>query len=528
MPYKVENPPDKIKNMPAEAIEAWVKAFNAAEKLYEDPGKANAVAYSAIKKMGYKKDEKEDKWVKAETKDQIYNLILADPGEMAESDEVDGKHTFRKKIITVGTWKDPQSDKKLEITRERMEKWIKNFEDGVTKIFVPLRHTQNPLDNTGWVSELKIEGDALYAYMEITHPETIEAIKAGRIQDVSLGLSLNFIDSHGKPKGEVIEHIALTLVPYIPEQGNTEEGKFTQVEVKDEREQIWMERIVSDKGLDRNIIISEGILPDDAFACVYEESEYVNDVEVKRKIRKYPHHDMEGKAIEEAVIASIKDIIAKLIAEDNKSYQETGGMKHLIAHYQDFGKPAIELTLEERVILDGVILDKEDTAITATPTVEMLDKGIQLDLQHSANVSTSDDTMNLDKGGQQDMVEMERKMLEMEKQLRELEAYKEEKEKEDIIRKVEALVEATKVTPAVKGRIIALAIGIRNKSLELEGQQQKSATGELLDILNELPERIHTGELTGTVVGLEHGDVDEAKMEAERILTAYRKSMKGK
>ncbi len=61
MPYDISNPPEKIKDMPAHAIEIWVSAFNAALKQYQDEGKANATAYSAVKTK-YKQDEKGN-WV---------------------------------------------------------------------------------------------------------------------------------------------------------------------------------------------------------------------------------------------------------------------------------------------------------------------------------------------------------------------------------------------------------------------------------------------------------------------------------
>ena len=65
MPYSVDNPPDKIKNMPEGAQKIWVAAFNSA---YDGTCKssddreacAHKIAYSAVKKK-YKKSG--DKWV---------------------------------------------------------------------------------------------------------------------------------------------------------------------------------------------------------------------------------------------------------------------------------------------------------------------------------------------------------------------------------------------------------------------------------------------------------------------------------
>ncbi len=63
MPYTKDTAPSWVKILPAEAKDAWIKAFNAALKEYDDEGRAMATASSTIKKMGYGKNEK-GKWVK--------------------------------------------------------------------------------------------------------------------------------------------------------------------------------------------------------------------------------------------------------------------------------------------------------------------------------------------------------------------------------------------------------------------------------------------------------------------------------
>lgn len=51
-------PQAKIKGLPKHAQDIWVSAFNAALKEYDDDGRANKVAYAAVKKAGYEQDEK--------------------------------------------------------------------------------------------------------------------------------------------------------------------------------------------------------------------------------------------------------------------------------------------------------------------------------------------------------------------------------------------------------------------------------------------------------------------------------------
>jgi len=64
MPYSIANPPDRIKGLPEHAQAIWINAFNAALQQYKDEGKANATAWSAVERAGYKKDAS-GKWFKA-------------------------------------------------------------------------------------------------------------------------------------------------------------------------------------------------------------------------------------------------------------------------------------------------------------------------------------------------------------------------------------------------------------------------------------------------------------------------------
>ena len=63
MPYSLKSFPDKIKGLPAHAQKIWIEAFNNAYKLYKkDEAKANATAWSAVKKV-YTQN-KDGKWHK--------------------------------------------------------------------------------------------------------------------------------------------------------------------------------------------------------------------------------------------------------------------------------------------------------------------------------------------------------------------------------------------------------------------------------------------------------------------------------
>ena len=66
MPYSIDNPPDKIKDMPKHAQEIFISAFNNALKQYDgDEERANKVAYAAVKNE-YKQD-KDGNWIAKES-----------------------------------------------------------------------------------------------------------------------------------------------------------------------------------------------------------------------------------------------------------------------------------------------------------------------------------------------------------------------------------------------------------------------------------------------------------------------------
>lgn len=91
MPYnKKSDLPDSVKNaLPAEAQEIWMKAFNSAEKQYEDEEKAFKVAWSAVKKSYEKRG---DAWVKikedaTETARRYYCLSFEDLDAQMKAEE---------------------------------------------------------------------------------------------------------------------------------------------------------------------------------------------------------------------------------------------------------------------------------------------------------------------------------------------------------------------------------------------------------------------------------------------------------
>lgn len=69
MPYTIENPPERIKDLPNAAKEIFIAAYNSALKEYpENEETVNKVAWAAVKNAGYMKN-KEGNWVKFESEE---------------------------------------------------------------------------------------------------------------------------------------------------------------------------------------------------------------------------------------------------------------------------------------------------------------------------------------------------------------------------------------------------------------------------------------------------------------------------
>ncbi len=70
MPYTVANPPDRIKELPDHAKTIWISAFNSAIVQYKDEGRANAVAWAAVKR-DY--EQVDGKWIKKASEKNMKN-----------------------------------------------------------------------------------------------------------------------------------------------------------------------------------------------------------------------------------------------------------------------------------------------------------------------------------------------------------------------------------------------------------------------------------------------------------------------
>jgi cation transport regulator len=86
MPYTKDNPPEKIKGLPAHAQDIWISAFNSAWEQYDgDEAKCNATAWSAVEKAGYKQNEKKE-WIKEDHKEEVKKELIKEIKEEIKRD----------------------------------------------------------------------------------------------------------------------------------------------------------------------------------------------------------------------------------------------------------------------------------------------------------------------------------------------------------------------------------------------------------------------------------------------------------
>ncbi len=228
----------------AEGIALTLPQINKLAEIYDalkEEGKVDnpmAVAWNSWKQVYEKKG---GKWAEKEKK-PAESLELFYRGDDFSKIDFEGGVRFKKDLIPVGSFLHPQDrTKKIVVTKERMQKWIDAFENYKKvggDVHIPLRHSDDPDKNTGWLEKLLIENDKLMGIVEITEPEIAEKIERKTIKGASISITPDFLDEKGNAYDEMLDHVALTVIPQIRGQGpfvRLESGEFESLISADER-----------------------------------------------------------------------------------------------------------------------------------------------------------------------------------------------------------------------------------------------------------------------------------------------------
>jgi len=144
-------------------------------------------------------------------------LSLASSAAMNDNGQPIKQYT--KDLIRVGEYYKAGTDQAFEITSDRLLAFAASFasmKQAGVKIPVPEGHTNEPSRNRGYVDDMYVEGDTLYAKLTMVGEDAISL--AGRAE-VSIYAVPEFIDGKGNKYKNVIEHVAIVTNPVIPDQG---------------------------------------------------------------------------------------------------------------------------------------------------------------------------------------------------------------------------------------------------------------------------------------------------------------------
>lgn len=209
MPYQPSNPPDKIKNMPKEAQEIWIKIFNNAWEQYkgrdDQEALANATAYAGLKKAGWKQN-KEGNWIKTE-QGNLTAMELAIWEAYSQTYELTGVEVFG-----IGVWKGNKiTDKDLNDivsgTNEIIDKLKPRVKLGHDDKQALLQRTGLPAG--GWITKLKRAGDKILVDIKEVPKVLYQLIKNGAYKRISSEILAGYTEPSTKKKyNKVLSAIA--------------------------------------------------------------------------------------------------------------------------------------------------------------------------------------------------------------------------------------------------------------------------------------------------------------------------------
>ena len=156
-------------------------------------------------------------------------IVLASEGDAIESIGSPGKggtgeptQRFRKDVLHVGTLSHPVDGWQADFTPERIAKIAAETNRLIAaghEPHVPSGHIRyaDAATNRGFVKSMRVEGDRLFADMELIGDESIKEASRNK---VSVFIEPAFKDGKGNTYGECITHVALTPVPVQTGQGD--------------------------------------------------------------------------------------------------------------------------------------------------------------------------------------------------------------------------------------------------------------------------------------------------------------------
>lgn len=199
---------EKVREFMPRCVEYLMKEGTA-----KDNKQATAICYSL-----FRKHAKKGKKIAASFGEEIV-IVPGQQGEWKCSDAETA--TYRKQVIRVGHFE--KGDQSFDITPELIEHWNtvcnEMLDDGIRIPITGADHVVNEATSYGFVKAFEIEGDSLYAVMDISaeNPDVLT-----RNNDISIYSIPSFKGGNGVVYLRPITSLAITPVPVIPGLDNFE------------------------------------------------------------------------------------------------------------------------------------------------------------------------------------------------------------------------------------------------------------------------------------------------------------------
>ncbi len=121
----------------------------------------------------------------------------------------------RAQVLRTGRWLHPNAPNgELVIDRDRLHALARNFRDGIVGYELPVR-MEHGGDLVGWITDVELDDEALYATVEMVDPQAYEQIRQGKMRYASAELQLNYTDPEQRQTVDVLRGLAFTNQPYI-------------------------------------------------------------------------------------------------------------------------------------------------------------------------------------------------------------------------------------------------------------------------------------------------------------------------
>lgn len=175
-------------------------------------------------------------------KPMLLSLQTAPAKEFARIENGVPVRRFRKDIIRTGSFVKASDDLNFDVSTDTLDHWVAQFSQWTAngnKVPVPVTHKAagNPKDNAGWVVDMYREDDRLVGVFDLVGED---ASKLALASDVSIFVPPTHTDGSGHKYTRPITHVALCTDPVIPGLGKFEAIAASHLSLASDEDGEWI------------------------------------------------------------------------------------------------------------------------------------------------------------------------------------------------------------------------------------------------------------------------------------------------